>query len=235
MFPLGDSGWNINIRQYDPSAMMEVDELITNAKDRNRAEVSVMQYYSFRLIIRVDQEDSSVPRKIYNVLADAICLDDTGMRAVGRRAILPSTFLGGPRFMAQLYQDATNLVRRFGKPNLFIIFSCNPAYSQIFCELKANQRTSDRPDLCDRAVNLKLKALLEDIVKHLVLGKVVAYCYTIEFQKRGLPHCYMLLILSEEGKPRKSEDIDNIVSAEIPDLETHPLPRGTMYEEWNVL
>ncbi|CEP13044.1 hypothetical protein [Parasitella parasitica] len=125
------------------------------------------------------------------------------MRAIGRKVILPSTIVRGPRFMPQLYQDATNLVRRFGKPDLFIIFTCNPAWPQIFSEPKAIQGTSDRPDLCAPAFHLKLKALVDDIVKHSVLAKV-------------------------EDKPRTPEDIDNIVSAEIPDLTTHPLSYETV-------
>ncbi|CEP19327.1 hypothetical protein [Parasitella parasitica] len=53
MFPLGDPRWNINVRKHDPSAM-EVDEPTTNAADRNRAEVSVMEYHRFPLMIRID-------------------------------------------------------------------------------------------------------------------------------------------------------------------------------------
>ena len=43
----------------------------------------------------------------------------------------------------------------------------------------------------------------------------------IEFQKRGLPHCHMLLI-AEEDKIRTPEDVDRIVCAEIPDSVAHP-------------
>ena len=49
------------------------------------------------------------------------------------------------------------------------------------------------------------------------MGKVVAYVYTIEFQKRGLPHAQILLYLADADKPRTAEDIDRLVSAEIPD------------------
>ena len=41
--------------------------------------------------------------------------------------------------------------------------------------------------------------------------------YTIEFQKRGLPHAHILLILTDEDKPRDPSAYDNIVCAEIPD------------------
>lgn len=46
--------------------------------------------------------------------------------------------------------------------------------------------------------------------------------YTIEYQKRGLPHAHILLILLEQNKPRTTRSIDSIVCAEIPDTEQHP-------------
>ena len=150
------------------------------------------------------------------------------MSSIGKKVILPSTFIGGPRFIAQLYQDAMNLVRRFGKPDLFITFTCNPAWPEITRELLQNQTAADRPDLCARVFHLKLKLFIEDIVKKSVLGKVVAYVYSIEFQKRGLPHCHMLFILYEDDKPRTTEQIDNIVSAEIPNPILNPLAHDTI-------
>lgn len=41
--------------------------------------------------------------------------------------------------------------------------------------------------------------------------------YTIEFQKRGLPHAHILIFLHPDYKYPSSEDIDRIISAEIPD------------------
>ncbi|XP_065907872.1 uncharacterized protein [Dysidea avara] len=75
----------------------------------------------------------------------------------------------------------------------------------------------NRPDLLARVFKLKLKELLEDITVHHVLGKVVAKIHVIEFQKRGLPHCHLLIHLHPDDKLRNSEDIDHINSAEIPD------------------
>ena len=64
---------------------------------------------------------------------------------------------------------------------------------------------------------MKLDRFINDIcVKH-IFGKIVAYAYVIEFQKRGLPHAHMLLWLYDEDKPKTVEDFDSIVSAEIPD------------------
>jgi hypothetical protein len=67
---------------------------------------------------------------------------------------------------------------------------------------------------------LKLDALLEDI-KDGVLGNVIAKIWVIEFQKRGLPHTHILLILDESSKLCTVEDYDSMVSVEITDLICH--------------
>jgi len=55
--------------------------------------------------------------------------------------------------------------------------------------------------------NLKLDALLKDI-KDGVFGNVIAIAkfWVIEFQKRGLPHVHILLILNEASKLHTVED-----------------------------
>ncbi|KAK1393282.1 ATP-dependent DNA helicase [Heracleum sosnowskyi] len=65
--------------------------------------------------------------------------------------------------------------------------------------------------------------LLEDWTQNHVLGKVIGVAYTIEFQKRGLPHVHIVLWLAESDRCHSTEDIDTIISAEIPDKETDPI------------
>ncbi len=69
---------------------------------------------------------------------------------------------------------------------------------------------------------MKLKVILDDILKKNIFGKVLAYLYTIEFQKRGLPHAHLLIILAQDYKPRTVSDYDTIVSAEIPNINNEP-------------
>ena len=75
-----------------------------------------------------------------------------------------------------------------------------------------------RWDLLTRVFQLKLQSLLhEDIVTNGLFGRCVAWNYSIEFQKRGLVHCHMLIYLCEEDKIRKPENVDQFTSAELPD------------------
>ena len=158
----------------------------------------------------------------YQGLTDAI-ESGLNLNEVGTRTILPSTFTGGPRQMIELFHDAMAIVRSMSKPDLFITMTCNPAWPEILDECRRyGQDPQDRPDIVSRVFKCKLQALLDDLTKNRVLGRAVAHLHVIEFQKRGLPHAHILLILDPADKPTNTEIIDQIVCAEIPDPLIYP-------------
>ncbi|XP_071719496.1 uncharacterized protein [Rutidosis leptorrhynchoides] len=69
---------------------------------------------------------------------------------------------------------------------------------------------------------MKLDRLIEDIRRNKIFGRVKAELYTVEFQKRGLPHIHLCLFLNERDKLPEPEDIDEYISAEIPDKDEDP-------------
>ena len=148
----------------------------------------------------------------YRILTDHVNTGDAGR--VGRKIILPSTFIGSPRHMYEYFQDCMAIFRQKGKPDLFITVTCNPKWVEIE---SSKCSTKERPDLITRVFKLKLNSILEDIVNDEIFGKVVAWCYTIEYQKRGLPHAHMLFTLHESDKVRNPDIIDRYIRAEIPD------------------
>lgn len=101
---------------------------------------------------------------LYRGIMDALA-HDRPAGDNGTFTVLPSSFTGGPRFMSGLYQDAMTIVRHFGKPDLFITFTCNPQWPEIKAELMEGQNPSDRNDLTVRVFNIKLQALLKDLIK----------------------------------------------------------------------
>ncbi|OWY90444.1 Helitron helicase, partial [Phytophthora megakarya] len=135
---------------------------------------------------------------------------------VGKRVILPSSFTDGPRQMYKSYQDSMAIVREFGKPDIFLTMTCNPEWKEIRDQIAEHQNPPDRPDIVARVWNQKLRALLHDLDEG-VLGRILARIYVVEFQKRGLPHAHILIILAEEDKPRTRDLINKMVSCEIPD------------------
>ena len=52
---------------------------------------------------------------------------------------------------------------------------------------------------------------------------MVPVVYTVEYQKRGLPHAHILLFLHNNVKHPTAAEIDKIISAEILDLNKVPL------------
>ena len=159
--------------------------------------------------------------ELYSEVMDAITDGDHDAAQVGRKLILPSSFAGSNRQMSQLYQDAMAIVRKCGRPDLFITFTSNPKWPEITAELEQGQTAQDRPDLVARIFHIKFKELMRDLTERKVFGSVVGKVWVIEFQKRGLPHAHILLILDDASKLRAAENIDSAVSAEIPDQDTH--------------
>ena len=71
-----------------------------------------------------------------------------------------------------------------------------------------------RHDIVARVFRLKLIHLTNVITKSQIFGSVRCYMYTVEWQKRGLPHAHFLIWLCVKIHPN---EIDAIVSAELPD------------------
>ncbi|KAI5387551.1 hypothetical protein KIW84_073598 [Lathyrus oleraceus] len=109
----------------------------------------------------------------------------------GKRVVLPSSYVGSRRYMDQLYFDGMAICSYVEFPDLFITFTCNPNWPEI-------------------------QRLLGSV--HL---KASDHMYTIEFQKRGLPHAHILIFLHPSNKYPTPSDIDRIILAEIPDQDTN--------------
>ncbi|XP_035837612.1 uncharacterized protein LOC110893035 [Helianthus annuus] len=156
--------------------------------------------------------------ELYHNVCDAVTRGDTNAEAIGQRIVLPATFTGSPRYMIQNYQDAMALCRTFGNPDLFVTFTANPKWPEIedMVSLIPGQKSHDRADVVSRVFKLKLTSLIEDIMKKQIFGSCQAAVYTIEFQKRGLPHAHLLLWLEHSTESRTPAGIDDLISAEIP-------------------
>lgn len=116
----------------------------------------------------------------YIHLRDGIQNDATG-RNLGQIRIPPSSFTGSPRYMHGKTQDAMTYVRNYGRPNVFITFTCNARWSEIQNELLPGQTYFRRHDLIARVFRLKLVRLMDVITKFHVFGPVRCHMYTIEW------------------------------------------------------
>ena len=153
----------------------------------------------------------------------------------GQCIILPSSFVGSEHFMTQLFQDAMAIVRTFGKPDIFLTMTANPNWPEIQDQLlwqvspgpganhqRRRHKASDRPDIVTCVFEQKKNALLKEI-NNGKFGRVIAIFHTIEFQKCSLPHMHCLIFLHPDDKICDTNQVDNFVSAQLPDQIENPL------------
>ncbi|XP_076940102.1 uncharacterized protein LOC143609148 [Bidens hawaiensis] len=91
-------------------------------------------------------------------------------------------------------------------------------------------KAQDRPDIIARVFHMKVKSLLNFLKTRKPFGPAVADLYTIEFQKRGLPHCHLLLWVAPSSKITNPQQIDNYILAEIPDPSAEPQLHKVAFE-----
>ena len=230
LHPCGESGWEIGLNT------------LKNTKGNH---LTLLQFYRFKLFHRKGEYGMLLfsGRLYHQLIVDAwvkieeqrLCWIRNNQKTIraqmyaaldpkseGKKIILPSTFSGSPRFFQKLFQNSLAIVRHFGKPTFFLTMTTNADWPEIKDNLPPGVSANDRPDLVCRVFNLKAKRLIKYICSSNVFGKVLAYVYRVEFQKRGLPHLHCLII-SERDTIRSAKDIDAYVSAEIPEKEDNPL------------
>ncbi|XP_040151861.1 uncharacterized protein LOC120893811 [Anopheles arabiensis] len=229
LFPRGETGWTYGMpKQYcvDQYCKIEMQRLkylrehqaqlcteaYTGFLDLASAEGTIADLHpdylpNVAVEIPVVQEPPVAPRR-------SIIDPPSNLSRTGTRVILGPSFVGSNRYMRAQYQDTMAIVRALGKPDLFITVTCNPKWPEITQCLLPRQQAPDRPDVIVRVFRLKLKAILNHLTMG-ALGIEVARIHVIEFQKRGLPHAHILVIIAEEDKPQTQADYDKFVSAEL--------------------
>ncbi|XP_021724481.1 uncharacterized protein LOC110691830 [Chenopodium quinoa] len=226
LFPRGECGWTQGLKKNShpsrrttdsiPDPIMSCDvhtteDLLSQEEARSKRKntkvdkfISAREYYAYKLQIR---SNSMLLR------ADS---GETLGHNVGRRVILPPTYIGGPRDIKKRYLNAMALVQRFGKPDLFVTITCNANWLEIKAKLTTGEIAQDRPNLVARIFRSKFLALKKEIMEKKVFGEVAAMVYVVEFQKRGLPHAHFLIVLKPEYKLKSPADYDRFVCAKIP-------------------
>ena len=108
----------------------------------------------------------------------------------GTPVVLPSTFSGSSRHMAQEYKDAMAIVRKKGKHGIdyFLTMTANPDWEEVVASLPRDangtllQKAIDRPDIVARVFKLKLDAMLKDVFESKIFGEIAGYAWTLEYQ-----------------------------------------------------
>ncbi|CAN7135967.1 unnamed protein product [Brassica rapa subsp. narinosa] len=92
-----------------------------------------------------------------------------------------------------------SICREYGNPDLFITMTANPNWKEIkeHREIYGGDSPNDRPD-------------------------IESALHRIEFQKRGLPHEHNLLWFGNSSRTPSSEEVNEVISAELPNKEEDP-------------
>ncbi|KAG5537451.1 hypothetical protein RHGRI_024770 [Rhododendron griersonianum] len=208
--------YRLQIRRNTNSVLLESARLLQQFTVDMYVKIETSRLDYFR------NKQEEIRADLYQGIVDSIGQGESDPSKIGKQIVLPGSFIGGPRDMRKRYLDAMALVERCGKPDLFLTMTCNPNWQEIKNEMKPHEEAQNRPDLLSKVFRSKLEHLQKEIVRNQLFGPIAAYTFVVEFQKRGLPHVHMLLILKMPFKLNTVAKIDAFISAEIPDKKKYP-------------
>ncbi|XP_074363854.1 uncharacterized protein LOC141704500 [Apium graveolens] len=123
--------------------------------------------------------------ELYSHICDSVRKGDSDSSNVGKGVILPAGFVGSKRYMQQNFQDALDVCRYMGHPDIFLTMTCNPLWDEILqmMEYLPGCDSANYPDIITRVFRLKLDQLLEDIKKNGYFG----VCSEVMFVSAEIP------------------------------------------------
>ena len=103
---------------------------------------------------------------------------------------LPASFLGSNKWASKQIADSLAIAAAYGPPTFFITFTCNTDWPEIHSQLLPGQDFRDILTVVIQVFCQKLTAL-ESTLKTMFpnAGHLLYMVHSIEFQKRGVPHC----------------------------------------------
>ena len=253
LFPNGEHGYSTLLNHVGPNATAVRNRLTIREFYNHRLAIrdeifnpiflagSLFQQYIVDAYCKIESNRlyfiRSNPQQLrvdkYSALADYVDrrqreADPEKSHAAGTPVLLPSSFEGSPRSQQMRYKDAMTVVSKHGKPDLFVTITCNPEWPEIKNNLKPGQTAVNAPHLTARVFKMYKDAIMREIWEDAALGMCATKISVIEFQKRGLPHCHLLIHFKQQDKLRTGADIDRLICAELPSKQQLPLLWSTV-------
>lgn len=197
LFPYGEDGYRdnimhreetlittkskkrVSIREFVSYKLMfrenEKSHLLHASKLLQQFIVDTYTMIESQRLLWIRSHQKELRSDLYKGLSDALLNGETNAAATGKRVVLPSSFTGGARYMMGNYQDAMSICQTVGYPDLFITFTCNPAWPEIarICD-KLNLDPCDCPQLLSRMFFMKLRCFMKVLRTKKFFGKVRA-------------------------------------------------------------
>ncbi|XP_075500132.1 uncharacterized protein LOC142538720 [Primulina tabacum] len=175
--------YKLQIRKNDKSFLLHTGRLLQKyiVDMHIKIETSRLEFF------RTPSMQNRLRNEAYNGLLDSLTQGCEVGSDVGKRVILPTSLIGGPRDMRKRYMDAIALVQRYGKPDIFLTMTSNPNWAEIKSLCLPSDEIQNRPDLVSRIFHAKLQILSDELFKKDIFGHIIAYTSVIEFQKEAYP------------------------------------------------
>ncbi|XP_078280432.1 uncharacterized protein LOC144607444 [Rhinoraja longicauda] len=152
-FPLGDDGWHYQLKMRNGRKLTAMRYYAYKIMNRDNEFNQLLrggrlfQQYVVDMAAKIENDrlnyirlnQASLRSTTYKGLTDTLN-DNDDLDNIGKRIILSSTFVGGPRYMMERCQDAMMYVRKYGTASFFITMTCNPKWSEIQRGLFLNQQ-----------------------------------------------------------------------------------------------
>ena len=200
LFPHGTPGWGLTET--------------ANGQLRNTVTLTQREWYRSRILTdqrfitfgrvtceylcdmysRVEEERLNFIRRSKDAISQNLIHDatvDNDEQDEQANVVLPASFMGSRKWASEQTADSLALARTYGPPSLFITMTCNPEWPEISSRLEPGQDACDIPVVVARAFKNRLQRLCQIIKTK--MGTLTYMTSSIEFQKRGLPHCHIVL------------------------------------------
>ncbi|GIY38676.1 helitron_like_N domain-containing protein [Caerostris extrusa] len=182
IFWQGQDGYHINIKQVNPVTGHETSKKVSlmcyyayRWMIRNNQDNYILRYRQLYHRYVVDMYTKIESKRLrflrfnqvklrsedYIHSRDAIVGnndENLNINNIGIAFILPCSYIGTPRNMQEYIQDAMTYVRHYGRPDLFITFTCNPNWEEIQALLLPGQQSIHRHDVVPLAFKRKFKS-----------------------------------------------------------------------------
>ena len=201
LFANGEDGFSNQVKHSRSS----------NPDSRKKSKLTIKEFFAFRLQDRPNEKSlilhSSVDGytmfesqrlkyfrynqkqrrfDLYKGLNNAILRRERSRASTGKQIILPSTFIGGARYMIQNYQDAMVICKWAGYPDIFLTFTCNPNWPELKRFVGARGlKIEDCLDVVARIFKMKLRNLMKDLKSGNVVGKLKAGTLLMYYSNSG--------------------------------------------------
>nr|GEU93967.1 ATP-dependent DNA helicase PIF1-like [Tanacetum cinerariifolium] len=156
---------------------------------------------------RSEKSRKAVTLNMCHNLCDVVTRGDTSATGLGKRIVLPRTYVGSPRYMMHNYQDAMALCRTYGNPDLFVTFTSNPKWPEMLAYI-LGQKSHDRPE---RPLSMKMDTLfiIVEIIKSPPLKENLPTTIDMWFLTIGPDRA--TIAIQENVKAGANEECDQIM------------------------